>query len=1125
LARPEDTSGPTTSSEGPADSSGLGSGWAFVGRGGELAQLARGLDDAVAGRGRLFVLMGEPGIGKTSLCDEAAAAAAARGVPVLWGRAWEAGGAPAYWPWLDLLAGLARQLDDAALSAAIDDEGAPLIAELVPEIRRRLPPAAVAAPPPADEARFRLWRAVVALVRRAAAATGLVLVFDDLHSADRSSLLLLYALARELRSARVLLVATCRDVEARLDPETSELISRVAREGTTLKLGRLNRADAGDLMRRRAGTLDADVERRIFASAQGNPLFLVEMVRLLDDEGSASIAAGVVPAGVRDVIRQRLDRVAEEARALLNLAAVAGDEPPPALLAAAAARDEVWVSRQIAETVRAGVLVERGGRPRFSHALVREVLYRELPDAERRTLHGAVGDALERLSATAAEPPLMELAHHALEASASHLSRAVAFAVRAAARATAVSAPEEAVAVLERARTAVERGGNPAGLRAEVLLALAEARIRWGDVVPGKSLCCEVATLARQLEAPALLARAALAYGRVFNFAVVDPVLVDLLENALAALPSEDSAVRARLLARLAGALQPSNDTAEPVRVAHEAIATARRLGDRRALLETMFDGLSALMDVVDPRERRALNLEVEALTLAEGDRERLLRTHARLAIDHLALGELGLCDARIDAFEALAEELQASWILWRVPLFRAVRATMHGRFTEAAAFEEQARELAGRVRDPQSERACVLLHEGLLRTAERHDEMRAFDAHARHARALFSNGQAWQSLGSALMFTRLEDQAQARFHFELVPDEVLPPNKNRFALGVLAESVAFVGPPAVVEAMYALLLPVADQYAMLGMTQMQWEGPVARVLGLLAARLGRSDEAVAHLDDALARVRRLDARPLVARTCYELGRALGRRGHAADEARARALFKEARALAGELTLPGLLRLLDAGDAGDAGVTAAEARDVRAPPRAAGAPAPTVAVAPAPSVMVLEGEYWTLAGRAGRSFSLKDSLGLRYLARLLAEPGREIHVLELAAGVGAEAEDRPVDSGDAGELLDDEARADYRRRLDDLRDTLAEAESFGDAARAARAREEIDFLAAELGRAVGLGGRARRAGSAAERARSAVQRRIKNALARIGEADPELGSTLARAVRTGNYCVYRTAPA
>jgi hypothetical protein len=167
-----------------------------------------------------------------------------------------------------------------------------------------------------------------------------------------------------------------------------------------------------------------------------------------------------------------------------------------------------------------------------------------------------------------------------------------------------------------------------------------------------------------------------------------------------------------------------------------------------------------------------------------------------------------------------------------------------------------------------------------------------------------------------------------------------------------------------------------------------------------------------------------------------------------------------------------------------------------------------------------EGEYWTVAFQ-GQTLRLKDGLGLQYIARLVAEPDRELHALELAGG-RPESEREAVDGGDAGELLDEEARNSYRRRLEDLRETLAEAESFGDETRASRAREEIEAIGAELSRAVGLGGRSRRAGGAAERARSAVQRRIKNAIDRIGEHAPALAEYLGRAVKTGNFCVYRS---
>ena len=1092
----------------------------FVGRTNELDQLTRSLDDAISGRSRVLLLMGEPGIGKTRLCDELTALASSRGVPVLWGRAWEAGGAPAYWPWLEVLGGLTRSLDDEALREALGDEAA-LLAELVPEIRRRPLSFSTGAPPPADEARFRLCRTIVALARRAAAAAGLALVFDDLHSADQSSLLLLYALARELRSTRVLLIATCRDVEARLVPEASEIIGRLAREGVTLTLGRLDRSAVGRLVASRGGKLSAAVDTQIFDRTQGNPLFLEEMLRLLEDEGPEAIQAGIVPAGVRDVIRQRLDRLPADARPFFELGAVAGDEIRPRLLIEASGRDEDWVQTTIAAALRAGVLSERAGRPRFSHALVREVLYRDLPTERRQTLHAAVGRAVERLDNV---DSFMELAHHALRGPPAGLARGVEFAVRAAQRAVDLTAHEEAVAVLERAAEAVEGAGEAPVLRAKILLALGETQIRRGEAEAGKKLCCEVATLARTLGDADLLARAALTYGRVFAFGVTDPVLVSMIEEALARLPTDDSPTRARLLARLGAALQPAASSEEPAGVAREAIAIARRLGDQRVLLETLHDGLSALMDVVDPRERQPLNLEVEALAVAQGDRERLLRTHARLVIDHLALGETAAADARIDAFEALATELRASWTLYLAPLFRSIRAAMRGRFAEADRLAAEAARIGRPEDDPAVYRVLVVHREGLLRSSERHDELIAHEPLTRRARASYRNAEIWQAIGAATNYTVVEDMARARMHLDLFPAEMRPLGKsggNLFALYSLAESAGFVGDDDLARRLRERLLPFADQDVMLGMAQMYWGGPVARLLARLSTRLREWDEASRWFDDALARLVRLDAPSFLARTQYEYAAMLGTRGGAGDDVRAAALLTVARQQADALGLTGLVRLIDLqrqlGWRSGALASASASPDPGPPPAPAPPPPPLAAGA---FVMALEGEYWTVT-TPGHTFRLKDTLGLQYLARLIAEPGREIHVLDLVQGGPAGGEGYPVDPGDAGELLDDEARAEYRSRLAELREELAEAESFGDLGRAAKSRQEIDFLTAELGRAVGLGGRARRASSSTERARTAVQRRIKNALQRIGEAEPHLVPILTRAVRTGIFCVFR----
>ncbi len=1083
----------------------------FVGRQHELDQIAEALREALTGRGRILLLSGEPGIGKTRLADEATAAAARAGVTVLWGRCWESGGAPAYWPWLDVLSNLACGLDDSTLTKTLGD-GAMLLADLLPELRDRVNHSGAlvgAAPPNPDEARFRLWRAVAALVRCATADKGILVVIDDLHSADRASLLLLHFLARELRSMRMLVIASYRDVEARMDAEAGELLSRIAREGMTLSLSRLGPESVGSFLRKRSGAalganLDA-VENTLFERTQGNPLFLTEMARLLDDQGAAAIAAGAVPDGVRDVIRQRLRNVPVSARPLLDLAAVAGDEPDVALLAAASGRHTSDVDLTLSEAVRTGVLAVRAGRRRFSHALVREVLYRDLDPENRRVLHGQVATALERLHQHDPVPPLAELAYHSIEGPVAGLSRAVDFAERAARRALDLVAYDEAVAILERAATALDSFGHMPLPRAHVLLALAEARIRRGESAIGKTLCREVAGTARNLGDADLLARAALAYGTVFTFAVVDPVLVDLLEEALAALPSGDSLRRAALLARLGAALQPALKTNEPVVIAREAMAMARRLGDRQTLLQTMFTGLSAMMNVSDARECQALNHEVEQLATALDDRDRLIITHARLVVDHMEQGDLPPADARIAAFEKLAEELRAPWHAWRGPLMRSMRALFHGHFALAEELAAEATRLGRAAGDPQVER-CMLLHrESFLRAAERHEEMLAHDPNARRERSPLANASMWQAICSALTFSRVEDRENTRMHLDLLPNPTRTFD-NVFGLFFFAEPAAFCGSLEVVQICHDLLLPAVHRDVMFGMSWMSWEGPVTRLMGLLSARLQRWDEACGYFESAIARCQKLDARPYLARTRYEYGRALMDRALPGDANKARILIEAAHALAVDLGQTGLVRLANLRLAG---LNPDTHNALLTPPTSS-------------FTMVDEGECWAITYR-GATFRLKDSLGLRYLARLLAAPNQELHVMDLVGSrtvVDGNAV-TAVDGGDAGELLDEEARATYRSRLDDLREELAEAESFFDTGRATRARAEIEFLAAELSRAVGLGGRTRRAGGASERARSAVQRRIKDMIARIATHSPELAAILTRSVRTGNFCEYR----
>ena len=301
--------------------------------------------------------------------------------------------------------------------------------------------------------------------------------------------------------------------------------------------------------------------------------------------------------------------------------------------------------------------------------------------------------------------------------------------------------------------------------------------------------------------------------------------------------------------------------------------------------------------------------------------------------------------------------------------------------------------------------------------------------------------------------------------------------------------------------------------------------GSASLYLALLAAVASRWDEADSHFQTALRVNDRLGAAAFLARTRYEHARMLIRRGQAADRDKALQLLDQVVAAARTLGLAGVAReistLREIGTGGTVTGVADEASAITEG-----------------HVFRREGDFWTVA-YGGSVVRVRDSKGLRYLARLLAHPAREFHVVDLEAAESqaaqgarserltragaAELQVRP-DLGDAVELLDAKAKAAYRARLEELRAELDEAEQFSDATRAARARQEIHFLEDELARAVGLGGRDRRAAAHAERARLNVTRAIRAGVANLARVNPSLGQHLGATVRTGRYCSYTPDP-
>jgi class 3 adenylate cyclase len=487
---------------------------AFVGREVELGRLSTALGDAVAGQGRLILVGGEAGIGKTRIAEELGAEARARGVRVLWGRCYEEGeGAPGYWPWIQILRAYVSSRMPAALAAELG-AGAAELAQLVPEVAKAMPGLQ---PPPAVEprlARFRLFDAVSSFLHATSRRNGLVLIFDDLHWADPGSLLLLQFVARELTDTRLLVVGTYRDVEVNRRDPLSDTLAELVRQPATarLSLSGLDKAEVARCISAIAGAEPAaDLVAALHQQTEGNPFFVGEVVRLLVSEERLNVAglltAGV-PQGVREVIGRRLNRLSDGALQLLTVASVQGREFDLDVVGHAANLSAEEVLGWVEEAINARLVVEadggQDGRCRFAHTLVRDTLHEELSITRRKLVHRRVGEALAALRVGELDEHLAELAYHFFRAaSPGAAGPALDYAVRAGRRALALLAYEQAVSHYEQALQALQLEA-PTDLeqRCELLLALGQSQRRAGGRRQARQTLLQAADLARQGRVP-----------------------------------------------------------------------------------------------------------------------------------------------------------------------------------------------------------------------------------------------------------------------------------------------------------------------------------------------------------------------------------------------------------------------------------------------------------------------------------------------------------------------------------------------------------------------------------------------------------------------------------------------
>ena len=1024
----------------------------LVARAGMLAEVDSALAAARAGRGTLLTVTGEPGIGKTRLAEAAAERAA--GFEVVWTWCPAAAGGAALRPWSRVVRVLASR--HTAVARLIADS--PFLAALADPARaegRRDP----------GGARSQLSFDLAEVIAAAAAKRPVLVVIDDAHQADMSSLRLLAELAPALRTMSAAVLVTARDGDrdwhGRLDMRTTLL-----RSGIVISLQPLAAGDIAAVVAGLAGgSAGPGLVRVIAERSAGNPFLATELARQLAGQDVEPAAArAIVPDSVRALAGARVAELTGTARDILLAASVLGTRFRRDVLAGLTGVQPGELAGALAAGRDTSLLeLAEPGEDRFRHDLVRDAIYDSIPVAAREELHARAGRVLASLAARGRDVDEAEVAYHLVRAGTAAAGQAAEYTRRAGDRALAALAFEDAVHWYERAAASLAtlRAGDDEQARAA--LRLGAARLAAGDLDGGRAGFRHAAERARRAGRPDLLARAALGLGggpAGFEVGLLDGEQISLLEEARSELPDGHGALIALVTARLSIASTLILPESRRLELAAEAVRRARSAGDDAALAAA----LAALCDATAGPDhcaaRRAHATEI--IDLAARLRDPVLGLLGRRLrlVALLEAGAIAEWEADGLAYRAAAEALRHPLYAWYVPLWRGMRALGAGRFEECRAALAEAAATGERAA---SGNAAMLVQTQLwcLRAEERDtagllgmlDELETVPVPA-----------PWLQVTRALVLAQAGRTEDARAQLEAVvpllpamarDSEWLP------AMAQVAETIALTGPHPVARWAYDALSPYAGLVVVEGICAAV-RGPVHRHLALLADALGEHETSAGHRAAAVAGARALGAAALAARI--------------------------------------------------------EAEAVAVPPVQAGPDH-------ADHAFRRDGEVWTLAYR-GREVRMRDSKGLRDLHALLARPGTAVAALDLAtapAGHRAGASAGPGalhPPSDTGEVIDAQARAAYRQRLRELEEAAAEADAAADIERSAHIAAERDALVDALTGAYGLGGRVRRPGSAAERARTAVTARIRDAIRRIGDAHPDLGRHLARSVRTGTFCVY-----
>ncbi|MBI1815527.1 MAG: AAA family ATPase [Deltaproteobacteria bacterium] len=894
---------------------------AMVGREAELAVIAGAYQVAKSGQRQIVLLAGEPGIGKTRLASEAARACHADGATVLLGTCDEDFNPP-YQPFVEALRHYVAHAPEAVLSTYVREHKGELT-RLIPELAKRVPDL----PPPqvaeAETERYLLFEAVTGLLSAASQEAPIVLVLDDLQWAGTPELVLLKHVLRSPMPLRLLIVVTYRDSDlTRAHPLTAVLadlrreagVERVALQGLDEPaVVALMTAAAGHELEQ-PGLLLAHA---IHQETEGSPFFIGEILRNMSESGAifqegerwtykGSVAGLGIPEGVKEVIGRRLSRLSEATNKVLSLAAVIGRHFDLALLTLVAEQSEDAILDALDEATRTALVAEVPGSAdhfSFSHALIRTTLYEELSASRRARLHRKVGEALEALTGSAPGSRIDELAHHWLSATqVADMAKAIGYTRQAGDRALANLAFEEAAAHYERALSVLvphDRAGEE--LRCDLLLALGDVQRRAGNASYRETVATAV-DVARALGDGERLALAVLGHARpggfVTNSTIVDEGLLALYEEASAALGEVDSLLRARVLGQLAVELVWTPERERRHALSREAVAIARRLGDPLGLGQALHLRLFAINDPFTLAERLDLTAELAALASRVGSSELSWLAAYHRAGALLESGDIGGAEQAFLELERLAGELRQPYYKWHAQLGRAMLAIMRGaRDAEAEAFA--ALELGMAAGQPDAAEAFGGQVYGLRhyygRLGELLDILRANAEAQPHI-------PGWRAaLARAYCDTDQLAEARAQVDALRVSGFDYPPNWSWTGIVVaLSEVVSDLQDRSAAAALYERMRPIAEQAEAFAV-DVASQGSFGQFCGMLAACLGRWDDAERHFTEALEMNERFGARPSIVRTRRAWAAMLLDRNAPGDRERAAELIAAGRAEAEQL--------------------------------------------------------------------------------------------------------------------------------------------------------------------------------------------------------------------------------